>query len=267
MRRILASGLLVLVLTACGSSQATSTPASTATTVAQASAPTAAASATPIATATALPTATAGPTRTPRPTRTPAPTPSPLPTQTVPPEITAEPAELDTPNLSEENAPPTPKPEPKPNPESNPDVPVRVMLPSVGIDAEPISVGLDEQRVPIVPKHDVGWYNLSARPGEGENVVFWGHVLRWKDSPDIPAPFANLKNAQIGDKVVVYTADGTEHAYAVTQQVWATPDQVQYILPVGSERVTLVSCIGDKVIGEQGVELTHRLITIAEPLN
>ena len=54
--------------------------------------------------------------------------------------------------------------------------------------------------------------------------------------------------------------------YAVTQQVWATPDQVEYILPKGKEMVTLVSCIGDKVETQVGVEMTNRLITSAEPV-
>lgn len=188
---------------------------------------------------------------------------TPLPTQTVAPEITAAPVELDVPALSELNAPPTAAPAPTYDLAAN--QPVRLVIDAIGLDAVPVSVGLDSENVPIVPKHDVGWYNLGAEPGQGENVVFWGHVLRWKDSPKIPAPFANVRNAAIGASLVIYTANGTEHRYVITDHVWVTPDQVQYILPVGSERVTLVSCIGDKVIVDGGIEMTHRLITIAKP--
>lgn len=128
-----------------------------------------------------------------------------------------------------------------------------------------MSVGLDKHRVPIVPKHDVGWYNLSALPGQGENIVLWGHVLRFKNAPKIPAPFARLKELNVGAKIVLYDKAGKAHHYQVTQQVWATPDQVEYILPQGKERITMVSCIGDKVVANGEVEMTNRLITIAEP--
>ena len=251
--------ILLGALGACGAAEPTASPQLS---------PTAAATklAAAVGTPSPLPSATPRPTDLPRPTRTAKPTPSPLPTQTVPPEITAKPQELDTPTLTERNAPPTAAPEPPPNPVSDPGVPVRLTLSSIGIDAVPISVGLDPSNIPIVPKHDVGWYNLSARPGQGENVVFWGHVLRWKDSPNVPAPFAALQHASIGDRLTVTTADGSTFEYAVTEEVWVTPDQVQYILPVGSERITLVSCIGDTVIRDGNVQLSHRLITIAEPV-
>jgi LPXTG-site transpeptidase (sortase) family protein len=144
--------------------------------------------------------------------------------------------------------------------------PVRLVIPAIDLDRPLIPVGLDANRVPVVPKHDVGWYNLSAGPGQGENIVLWGHVLRFKSAPQIPAPFARLKELKPGAEVVLYDRAGNAHTYVVTQQVWATPDQVEYILPQGQERVTMVSCIGDKVIVEGTVEMTHRLITIAEPV-
>ncbi len=144
--------------------------------------------------------------------------------------------------------------------------PVRLVIPVIGLDQQVVPVGLDRNRVPIVPKHDVGWYNLSATPGQGDNVVLWGHVLRFRDAPHIPAPFARLKEVPVGAQLTLYGADGAGHGYVVTQQIWVTPDQVAYILPTGREQVTLVSCIGDKVIVNGAtVDMTHRLITIAEP--
>jgi LPXTG-site transpeptidase (sortase) family protein len=144
--------------------------------------------------------------------------------------------------------------------------PVRITIGSIKLDQKIISVGLDKKHVPIVPKHDIGWYNLSARPGEGENIVLWGHVLRFRSAPKRPAPFARLREAKVGDAVVLYDSKGNAYRYTITEQVWVTPDQVEYILPVGTERITMVSCIGDKVIANGGVvEMTHRLITIAEP--
>jgi sortase (surface protein transpeptidase) len=171
---------------------------------------------------------------------------------------TSIPAALAAPGYSE-----TAKPTPAPKKPLNP---VRVRIDSIKLDRKLLSVGLDKNNVPIVPKHDIGWYNLSARPGEGENIVLWGHVLRFRSAPKKPAPFANLKDAKVGDLVLLYDSKGNAYRYVISEQVWATPDQVEYILPIGSERITMVSCIGEKVIkGKEVVEMSHRLITIAVP--
>ena len=91
--------------------------------------------------------------------------------------------------------------------------------------------------------------------------------MRFRDTPDIPAPFGRLNRLRLGASILLYDGHGASHAYTITQQVWATPDQVEYILPKGKEQVTLVSCIGNEVLASDGsvVNMTHRLITIAEP--
>ncbi len=150
--------------------------------------------------------------------------------------------------------------------ETAPSDPVRLVISAIELDRSLVPVGLDANMVPIVPDHDIGWYSYSARPGQGENVVFWGHVLGFRHAPDIPAPFANLHKVAVGTPIVVYTADGVAHEYVVREQIWATPDEVSYILPKGQEQLTLVSCIGDKVIINGSVDMSHRLITIAEPV-
>lgn len=76
-------------------------------------------------------------------------------------------------------------------------------------------VGLDSERVPIVPKHDIGWYFYSAPPGAGENVVLWGHVLRFRDAPEIPAPFARLHELQPGATIALYNEAGQMFTYAL----------------------------------------------------
>jgi LPXTG-site transpeptidase (sortase) family protein len=150
--------------------------------------------------------------------------------------------------------------------QAEPALPVRIEIDAVDISQKVVSVGLDKNRVPIVPDHEVGWYNLSAQPGQGENIVLWGHVLRFRQTPKIPAPFARLKEVKPGAKVVLYDQNGNAHNYVVKQQIWVKPDEVKYILPRGREMVTMVSCIGDKVITNgEVVDESHRLITIAEP--
>ncbi len=146
--------------------------------------------------------------------------------------------------------------------------PTRLVIDDIALDQPLIPVGLDADSAPIVPKHDAGWFTESATPGQGENIVLWGHALRFRDQPDVPAPFGRLNQLKPGARMLLYDAMGKAYAYTITHQLLVTPDQVTYILPTGKERVTLVSCIGDQVIGRDGavVNMTHRLITIAEPL-
>lgn len=220
---------------------------------------------------TAVPTLTLAP-----PSATPVPpsaTPVPPSATAIPPSATPVPPTLqptleptlDVAELQVEDAAPTAAPT-QVNTAVHPSVPVAMELGAIGLAQPLIPVGLDANNVPIVPKHDVGWYQYSAKPGQGENVVLWGHVLRFTDTPDIPAPFARLREVPVGEAVTVYTEDGAAHTYVITEHVWVTPDQVQYILPQGEERLTLVSCIGDKVIIDGSLEMTHRLITIAKPV-
>jgi hypothetical protein len=145
--------------------------------------------------------------------------------------------------------------------------PARLVIDDIALDRPLLPVGLDDA-IPIVPKHDPGWFTQSAMPGQGENIVLWGHALRFRDEPSVPAPFARLNQLKLGARVVLYDDLGNAYTYRITHQLWVTPDQVNYILPTGNERVTMVSCIGDQVIGRDGVvvNMTQRLITIAEPL-
>ena len=144
--------------------------------------------------------------------------------------------------------------------------PSRLVIPALRLSQPLVAVGLDARNLPIVPKHNVGWYVSSARPGQGNNVVLWGHVLRWKDSPGVPAPFERLQNLRLGDTISVVSANGHVYRYRVSRKVLARSNEVGYILPTGSERLTLVTCYGDNVIVRGELTKTHRLITIATPV-
>ncbi len=168
--------------------------------------------------------------------------------------------------LGREYSPTARAPEVARAPQTTGAIPARIVASEAGMDARIVSVGLDAQGMPVVPDHDVGWYNRSALPGQGENVVLWGHVLRFSHAPRIPAPFARLKELRPGARLTVYDTQGTAFEYVITRQVWVRPTEVEWMLPQGRERLTLISCIGDKVIvGREVVDMSHRLITIAEP--
>ncbi len=169
--------------------------------------------------------------------------------------------------------PPPPPAEPAPQtPDSNPPgvlspaEPVWITADAIGMSQPLVAVGTDPNGIPIVPNHDAAWFNQSAVPGSGGNTVLWGHVLRFQYAPDIPAPFGRVKELQPGDIIYISDANNTVYTYAVSELVWVLPNQVEYILPTGDERLTLVSCIGDYVIVDGSVvNMSHRLIVIARP--
>jgi sortase (surface protein transpeptidase) len=144
--------------------------------------------------------------------------------------------------------------------------PDRIIIDTIALNRSLVQVGLDGNSLPVVPDHDVAWYELSALPGMGENVVVWGHALRFQHAPDVPAPFERVKEARVGDTVTIVTADGSVFPYVISEQIWALPNQVGYILPMGQELLTMVNCIGDVVTTSEGrLSMTHRLITVARP--
>jgi len=161
---------------------------------------------------------------------------------------------------------PAPAPEPAPGPAASLSPPVRLAIPAIGLEAATVPVGTDETGAFEVPDHDVGWFSGSAMPGEGENIVLWGHVLPFMARPHIPAPFARLREVGAGAQVILYDAAGQRHEYVVTRQLRVAPEQIELLFPQGREVVTIISCSGDSiVVGGAVVDFTERLVVIAEP--
>lgn len=107
-------------------------------------------------------------------------------------------------------------------------------------------------RQPVVKAGAVNWWTDSAEPGEGDNVVLYGH------STDV---FANLHEIQPG-AVVTITWRGVDFGYVVRRVFVVDEDTTvdrqakngRWIDPVGHERLTMVTCAGK-----------DRLIVIAYP--
>lgn len=178
----------------------------------------------------------------------------------------AEPVAIDPPGAALAALAPAPAPEPAPAPVVDLSPPVRLAIPAIGLEAATVPVGADDTGAFVVPDHDVGWFSGSARPGEGENIVLWGHVLPFMARPHIPAPFARLREVGAGAQVVLYDASGQRHEYVVTQQLRVAPEQIDLLFPQGREVVTIISCTGESiVVGGAVVDFTERLVVIAEP--
>ena len=95
-------------------------------------------------------------------------------------------------------------------------VPLRVHVPSVGIDAPLIRLGLDRDGAVAVPPMSVpteaGWFTGDPTPGERGAAVIVGHV----DTDYGRAVFYPLGNVQPGALVIVDRADKKHAQFRVT---------------------------------------------------
>ncbi len=165
----------------------------------------------------------------------------------------------------------TPTPAPTPAPAAvQYAAPTHLAIPAIGVDAPVVPLGLDADAIPEVPAvgSDVGWYNFSARPGQGSNVVVAGHLQLHQ----VPAVFWRLDELQPGDLIQITTDSGQRFAYQVTSRrsVSSTdPDSVKVIYPTGREMLTLVTCGGTWVANPAqtfGGDFASRTVVQAEPV-
>jgi hypothetical protein len=85
--------------------------------------------------------------------------------------------------------------------------PVRLALPTLGVDTELIALGLEDDGSLEVPEdaHVAGWWAGGAGPGERGPAVVVGHV----DSHEGPGVFVDLGDLTPGDRVVIVREDGS----------------------------------------------------------
>lgn len=124
--------------------------------------------------------------------------------------------------------------------------PERIGLPTIGVDAPVIDLGLQADGSLEVPADfgDVGWWSGGGQPGEVEPAVLAGHV----DSKDGPAVFYRLEELKAGDPVTVTGADGAAVTYRVTRSERVPKDQFPSDAVYDTTdvpEVRLVTCDGD----------------------
>jgi sortase (surface protein transpeptidase) len=90
--------------------------------------------------------------------------------------------------------------------------PVRIVIPSIEVDAEVISVGLLENGDMDVPPFGLaGWYDLGPAPGARGPAVIVAHVDT-KKGPDV---FYHLRELEPDDEILVYGEDGDVATFVV----------------------------------------------------
>ena len=109
--------------------------------------------------------------------------------------------------------------------------PATISIPSIGVKATIVEVGLQADRAMQVPDPDqVGWYKLGPRPGAPGPAVLIGHL----NSRTGPAVFYRLGQLRPGDEILVGQRSGTSSRFVVgrleqlpktalpTKRIWTT---------------------------------------------
>jgi hypothetical protein len=173
--------------------------------------------------------------------------------------------------------------------------PVRIVIPSLGIDSPTISVGSVRGTIgtPCDPLSPVGfashgysltwwhaqcdpnataWYRGSARPGDAGNAIIDGHVDWYGDPhdphgsppvyswlPDIDAVFAHLDRIAVGAQINVIDDLGERHLFEVDaiQRLPNPQTPTSFLTTTGAPTLTLVTCAG--VFASLDTGMTERL--------
>jgi LPXTG-site transpeptidase (sortase) family protein len=95
--------------------------------------------------------------------------------------------------------------------------PVRIVIPSIGLSAPVVPLGLNRDRTLQVPTHfgDTGWFRGGPEPGEPGAAVIVGHVA----SRSGPAVFFRLRALRVGKMITIRLQGGSSVRYVVNSMV------------------------------------------------
>jgi hypothetical protein len=123
--------------------------------------------------------------------------------------------------------------------------PVRLSVPTVGIDTPLRPIDLDAAGALIPPADDTvaGWYRSGPAPGNAGPAVLTGHV----DSVAGPAVFFRLRDVAVGNSVSVTRTDGTTVRFTVTRVARFPKDAfptADVYAPTPRPELRLITCGG-----------------------
>jgi hypothetical protein len=144
--------------------------------------------------------------------------------------------------------------------------PARLVVPARGVDTavEPVGVEPDGQMTIPADVDRVGWYRFGPAPGDDGSAVIAGHVDDREQGLGAMAP---LRDAAVGDEVVVTDAAGTPTSWRVVSREVIE----KQVLPLdrlfareGPPRLTLITC-GGPFLAEFG-SYRDNVVVVAELL-
>ncbi|MYV68746.1 class F sortase [Streptomyces sp. SID2131] len=134
-------------------------------------------------------------------------------------------------------------------------LPVRVALPSAGVDTGPVlKLGLAADgtvEVPSVADADrIGWYDKGVTPGETGPAVLIGHF----DTERGPAVLKDVSRVRAGDEITVTRADGKAAVFRVRELEQVDKDAFPTAKVYGNTtrpELRLITCGGELTDGHR----------------
>ena len=143
------------------------------------------------------------------------------------------------------------------------DLPVRLKIPSINVDAAIQPVGLTPSGALDVPNNttDVGWYKFGPKPGQEGSAVIDAHF----DNPNgLPAVFSKLDVLKPGDSVIVEDDKNILHYFVVKKLTnYLSDDFVTDIFNINNgTHLNLITCNGIWDVNKK--TYTERLVVFAD---
>jgi len=146
--------------------------------------------------------------------------------------------------------------------------PVRVQVPSVGINVESFPVGVQADGNMELPENIfvAGWYRFGSDPtSDTGTTVISAHVDDFKQGL---GPFAYLKQLVPGAEIIVTAADGNDYRYAVESVQNVNRQQLpvdQVFDRTGAPRLVLITCGGQ--FDDNVFEYSDNVVVVALPIS
>lgn len=148
------------------------------------------------------------------------------------------------------------------------DTPWELILPSAGIRAAVVQVGLTADGAMGSPDNPfvVGWFNRSALPGELGNALLGGHRDYQDRDGNIDVGVCwKLDETGVGDQLIMFDeAQNRYYVYDIVDKATIRPDSeeaIRYLSQTRESVITLITCSGD--FDEQTHSYEERLIVVA----
>lgn len=130
--------------------------------------------------------------------------------------------------------------------------PVRIVIPSIGVNSSVSPTGLTSSGALGVPYNVfyTAWYDQSAFPGQQGATLIDGHVSSWTSK----GVFYYIKDLKAGDLIKVTNRAGTTFNYSVVKsQVFSanSVNMASAVTPItpGTPGLNLITCTGDVIPG------------------
>jgi sortase A len=125
--------------------------------------------------------------------------------------------------------------------------PVRLMIPSINVNATIQHLGLASNGSIGAPDgpYDVAWFNAGPKPGEQGSAIISGHYGHWRTGAD--SVFDNLDKLKKGDKI--YVRDDKDNLISFTVESSRTynldESPPEILNKTDDAYLNLITCNGD----------------------